>query len=394
MNNALQDQAAGISDRIRDWRRHLHAHPELSGEEENTARFVAERLCEMGYQPVEGVGETFGLTATLDVNSDAPLVALRADMDALPIHEQTGLEFASKNPGAMHACGHDAHTAMLLGAAQLLMNNKADLPRSVRLIFQPHEESYPGGANPMIQAGGLENVDSIFGIHISSQIPSGSLGTRSGPFMAAVNDIRIIVTGKGGHAAMPEQCVDPIVAAAQIIVALQSVVSRSIAMTDTAVVSITRVQGGSADNVIPDQVRMTGTIRTFDETIRTQVGRRVGQIAERVAEAHGATAEVRIEPGYPVLANDERATACALEAARAVGFGDGQVQTLTPIGGGEDFAYYCQKVPGCFAFLGARNPDKQCVYPHHHARFNIDEDVLPSGSALLAQYAANPLQTG
>jgi amidohydrolase len=376
--------AAAANEQLRAWRRHLHAHPELSGHERETAAFVAEQLRRLGYEPVTGVGGTNGLTAEL-AGPPGPCVALRADMDALPITEETGLPFASTRPGAMHACGHDAHTAMLLGAAQLLRQRQAELRRPVRLIFQPHEEQFPGGAAPLIAAGVLENVASIFGLHISSQLPLGVLGTRPGPFMAGLNDLDIRVIGKGGHAAMPEQCVDPLVAAAQIVVALQSVVSRSLAMTDLAVVSVTRIEAGSADNIIPQDVRMRGTIRTYDPGVQARVCARVREIATGVAAAHGATAEVRLDPGYPVLVNDPEVTRRACEIAAAIGFEAAKIQTIEPQGGGEDFAYYCQKAPGAFAFLGARVAGD--AYPHHHPRFDVDEAALPLGAALLAAYA-------
>lgn len=379
----MLEQAQQITEQLRAWRRHLHAHPELSGKEEQTARFVAAELRKLGYEPVENVGGTFGLTATLKVN-DQPAVALRADMDALPIQEDTGLEFSSKNPGVMHACGHDAHTAMLLGAAKLLRAQKDRLARSVKLIFQPAEEQYPGGAAPMIAGGALRDVEQIFGIHIISTLPTGQLGTRVGPFMAAVNRLDIKIFGKGGHAAMPEQCVDPVVTAAQIILALQTVVSRSIAMTDTAVVSVTQVNAGTADNVIPPEAALAGTIRTFDEEVREKVCRRVRELAETIAQANGARAEVSLNPGYPALVNHAPPTERAWQAARKIGFNAEQLRELPAQGGGEDFAYYLREIPGTFVFLGAGDLKN---YPHHHPRFQIDENMLPWGAALLAQYA-------
>jgi amidohydrolase len=386
MNRSLYEQALQLADEIRAWRRTLHAHPELSGHEEWTARFVAQRLRELGFAPTEGVGQTCGLTADLPVN-DEPFVALRADMDALPITEETGVDYASTNPGVMHACGHDAHMAMLLGAARLLQQNKERLKRSVRLIFQPSEELYPGGAPAMIAAGALADVEAIFGIHVWTNLNTGQLGTRVGPFMAAVNPFSIVIRGKGGHAAMPDQCIDPVVAAAEVVVALQTVVSRSIAIAEPAVVSVTQLQAGTADNVIPNDVRLCGTIRTFDEFVRARACERVRELAEGVARAHRAGAEVDICPGYPILVNDKDATEQILEAARTVGIEHDRLITLAPQGVGEDFAYYCQEVPGAFAFLGAANEAKGCTYPHHHPHFNIDEDVLPRGAALHAQFA-------
>lgn len=386
MNRLHFPGAAQLADELEEWRHSLHAHPELSGCEEWTAHFIAERLREMGYTPVERVGGACGLTADLRVG-DGPLVALRADMDALPIEEETGVAYASAKPGVMHACGHDAHIAMLLGAARLLRERQAELGRSIRLVFQPHEELFPGGAPAMIAAGALQGVGAIFGIHVCTNLQAGELGTRAGPFMAAVNPFKMVIRGQGGHAAMPEHCVDPVVAAAHVIVALQTVASRSTGISEPAVVSVTQVRAGTADNVIPNEVSLQGTIRTLDEQVRRRVRERVVELARGVARAHRAAAEVEICPGYPVLSNDERMTGRVLEAARTIGFEPGELLTLAPQGVGEDFAYLCRRVPGAFVFLGAANEAKECTYPHHHPHFNIDEEILPWGAALYAQVA-------
>jgi amidohydrolase len=383
----LLNEAQELGPALQAWRRRLHAHPELSGQEAETARFVAAELKKLGLSPVERLNGTHGLLADIGADRPGAVVALRADMDALPIHEETGLEYASRSPGVMHACGHDAHVAMLLGAAQLLKRHERELKRPVRLLFQPHEEKYPGGAPDMIAGGGLRNVERIFGIHICSTLPVGQLGARAGAFMAAVNTFSIRVIGRGGHAAMPDECIDPVVAAAHIIAALQTIVSRSLALTDAAVVSVTQLAGGSADNVIPNEVTLGGTIRTFDPRVRELTGRRVQEIAQGVAHSLGASAEVKIHPGYPVLVNDAEMTRRAFDAARALGFGDERLIEMRPIGGGEDFAYYLEKTPGAFVFLGAKNDAKQCRYPHHHPRFDIDEDALAMGAALHARFA-------
>ena len=384
--SSLLEEARRLAGEIRSWRRNLHAHPELSGQEEDTARFIAAELRKMGLSPVERVGGGYGLTADLRVDS-GPAVALRADFDALPIQEETGVEYASTVAGVMHACGHDAHVAMLLGAARLLLKHTDRLKRSVRLVFQPHEERIPGGAPAMIEGGAIDGVEAILGIHVCTNLQIGELGTRPGPFMAAVNPFKIVIRGKGGHAAMPDKCIDPVVVAAEVVLALQTVVSRSIPVGEPAVVSVTRLEAGTADNVIPGQATLVGTIRTFDEEIRRHVCERIRELAEGVAAAHRAEADVELTPGYPVLVNDEELTRRALEAAGGVGFEPARVLTLPPQGVGEDFAYYCQKVAGAFVFVGAANAAKGCTFPHHHPRFNIDEDVLPWGTALLAQFA-------
>lgn len=386
MGSDLLADARALDGTLLHWRRHLHAHPELSGHEANTATYVAAALRGMGLEPRERVGGMYGLTVDLGP-AGRPCVALRADMDALPIQEQTGLPYASRTPGVMHACGHDAHTAMLLGAARLLSERRGELARPVRLIFQPAEEQPPGGAKPMIDAGVLDGVERVYGLHIWSEMPVGTLGTRAGVFMASTDELDIVIRGRGGHAAMPQQCVDPIVAASQVVVALQSITSRSIAMTDSAVVSITQFNGGTASNIIPEEARLAGTVRTLSEATRAAVLRRLREIVEGVARAHGAEARVEVGAGYPALVNDAAAVESALRAARGLGIASERILQLAAQGGGEDFAYYARRVPSAFVFLGARNEAKGCVFAHHHPRFNIDEDALPLGAALLAALA-------
>ncbi len=381
------DQALALAEKIRRWRRTLHESPELSGQEARTAAFVAAELRQLGYEPRTGVGGGHGLYADLDADASGPRIALRADMDALPIQEETGVEYASRSPGVMHACGHDAHVAMLLGAARLLRDARTRLPGPVRVLFQPHEERFPGGAPQMIAGGALDGVERIFGIHICSELPIGQVGTRVGPFMAAVNPFRMRVIGKGGHAAAAERCVDPVVVGAQIVTALQTIVSRNVALSEPVVVSVTQFHAGTADNVIASEATLGGTIRTYSAEARSLVCRRVREIAENVADGLLARAEVAIDDGYPVLQNDARFTADAIAEIEASGTIAGKVTTLPLQGGGEDFAYYAQRVPGAFVFLGAANSAKDCVYPHHHPRFNVDEDALPLGAAIHAAVA-------
>jgi amidohydrolase len=388
MDDSIRYAADQIADRLAAWRRHLHAHPEVSRHEEQTARFVASELRRLGYEPVEGIGGTYGLSAMLHVN-DQPAIALRADMDALPIREETRLDYASTVPGVMHACGHDAHMAMLLGTAQLLAQRRDQLHRSVKLIFQGSEELAPGGAAPMIEAGILQNVAVIYGIHVWAEMALGTVGTRIGPFMASTDELRIRITGRGGHGAMPQQCVDPIVTAAHFITTIQTIVSRSVGMADHAVVSIGQIHGGTAPNVIPETIELSGTVRALHESVRATAHRRLREIAAGVGNAHDAAIDVEIQPGYPVLVNSRQGVERARDAARVIGIANDDILNLPPQGGGEDFAFYAQQVPAAFVFLGARNESKGCVYPHHHPRFNIDEDALPLGTALLTTLALN-----
>jgi amidohydrolase len=386
MSHYLLAEAKSVTGFVREKRRVLHQDPELSGQERATSDYLAAELQQLGLEPRRNVGGGFGVVADIRAGS-GPAVALRADMDALPINEETGLPFASRNPGVMHACGHDAHMAMLLGAALLLKNNQRELRRPVRLIFQPAEEHPPGGAAGMIEAGILYGVDSIFALHVWSRLASGVLGTRIGAFMSSVHDIKITIRGKGGHAAMPQECTDPVVVAGHVITALQTVISRSIAMTDSAVVSITRMQAGSATNIVPDTAELEGTIRALDDAVRTCVCTRVREIAEGIAAAHGARADVDVRPGYPTLVNDAHAVERMVTAAHRLGWNESAIQTLPPQGGGEDFAYYAQKVPAAFAFLGAAPDDPATAFPQHHPKFAINEEVLPLGAALLAELA-------
>ncbi len=386
MKSPLRTAAEHLSSQLTDWRRHLHAHPELSGQEQHTAAFVADELRRLGYTPQERIADALGLTATIG-DAQGPAIALRADMDALPITEENTVPYASQDSGVMHACGHDAHVAMLLGAAKLLADRHSELEHPIKLIFQPAEEFWPGGAAPLIQAGVLDDVACILGLHIWADMPLGTLGTRVGPFMAGVTDLHITITGQGGHAAMPQQCVDPVIVAAHVITALQTVVSRSLAMSDSAVVSVTRLQAGTTTNIIPPSVELWGTIRALSQPMSATVCRQVRKLATDIAQAFDAHAEVDLTPGYPPLVNDHAVVDQALAAARAVGFRDEELLTLPPQGGGEDFAYYAREVPAAFVFLGARNEAKGCTYPHHHPRFNIDEEALPLGAAVLTQFA-------
>lgn len=358
------------------WRRHLHAHPELMYEVPETARFVAERLAEIGCDRIEtGVGRT-GVVATITGRKGASdrVVALRADMDALPILEATGAAYASRTPGMMHACGHDGHMAMLLGAARGLAETR-DFAGTVALVFQPAEEG-GAGARAMLGDGLIERfgVDEIFGMHNLPGLPLGTFGSRAGAVMAAADRVEVTVHGAGGHAARPDLVTDPVLTAAQIVVALQSIVSRNVDPLDSAVISITQLSAGSADNVVPDRATLSGTIRTLSPETRALAERRVREIAEGVAAAFGARAEVAWKPGYPVTINAAEPTAAALAVAASVVGAASVFADHPPLMVAEDFAYFLEALPGAFVFAG--NGDTAGL---HTATYDFDDRAIPAG---------------
>ncbi|MEM0021377.1 MAG: M20 family metallopeptidase [Fervidicoccaceae archaeon] len=379
--------AKELSEEIIRWRRDFHMYPELGYEERRTSQIVAQKLRDWGYDVKTNVGET-GIIATMRGSGEGA-IALRADMDALPIEEVEGREYRSRIPGKMHACGHDAHTAMLLGSARILSSLKQELRSTIRLIFQPAEEG-GNGALKMIEGGALEDpeVDVIFGIHVWSDLASGKIGIRDGPLLASTGDFRITVRGKGGHGAHPDQTVDPIVASAAVILALQSIVSRNIDPFDSAVITVGAVEGGRAFNVIPESVLMRGTYRALTVETREKLKKRIRETAEKVSEAFGATAHVELMDVTPPTINEPRASSVARKVAAAL-FGEESVVIPRPSMGGEDFSFYLEKVPGSFILLGTGNPAKGTNVPHHSPSFDVDEEVLYMGSALLASLALN-----
>lgn len=366
-------------------RRHLHRHPELSHHEHETAKYIANQLGEWGIPHETGIAGT-GVVGLIEGEAgDGPCVALRGDMDALPIKEERQVAYRSQRDGVMHACGHDAHCAMVLGAAKLLSDRKANLKGKVKLLFQPSEEDEPSGAAAMIKAGALKSPDvhAVLGLHVFPFINSGLIGAKSGPAAASADEFEILVHGRGGHAGYPHLAVDPIVASAHVIMALQTIASRRIRPNDPVVVSIGKLEGGAKANVIPPTIKMRGTFRTHNPKVREDVAEEIDRIAQGVANAHGATAEVKIDWGCPPVHNDPTLT----EAFYAIGdklLGEGNVVRLPEaLMGADDFAFYQQEVPGLIFRLGTGNAEKGTEFPLHHPRFDIDEDTLPTGVAVL-----------
>jgi len=373
-------------------RRHLHRHPELSFQEHKTAAFVSKRLKEMGLEPNENVAGT-GVTAIIKGNGDnEKVIALRADMDALPITEANEVSYKSKNEGVMHACGHDVHTASLLGAASILQSVKNDLKGSVKLVFQPGEERIPGGASLMIKDGVLQNPrpNSIVGQHVMPFLPVGTVGFREGMYMASADEIYMTVKGKGGHAAMPENLVDPVLIASHIIVALQQIVSRNSSPKIPSVLSFGKIKADGATNVIPDTVYIEGTFRTLNEEWRAKAKELMANIVHGIAKGMGGEVDLDIKHGYPYLVNEPTLTN-KLKNAAIDYMGKENVIDLDIWMAAEDFAFYSHEVDACFYRLGTRNEEKGITSGVHTPTFNIDEDALQTGAGLLAWLAISEL---
>jgi amidohydrolase len=390
----LDALAKQIEPRVIEWRRDIHQHPELGNREFRTAALVAAHLESLGMEVQTGVAHT-GVVGLLKGGKPGPVVALRADMDALPVTEETDLPFASKvrtmwaeqETGVMHACGHDTHVAMLMGVAEILAKRRAQLPGTVKFIFQPAEEGPPpgeeGGAALMIKQGVLENPrpDAIFALHVGSRLNVGHIAYRPGPLMASGDVLHITVKGRQTHGAAPWAGVDPIVVASQIVLGLQTIVSRGLEITrEPAIVSIGTIHGGNRFNIIPDAVEMSGTIRTFDEDMRTDIHRRVRQIAESIAESAGATAEVRIEEMYGVTINDPALTERMAPTLKRVA-GDSNVFLANKVTGAEDFSFFQQIIPGMYFFMGItpKGQDPRTAAFNHSPRFFVDESGLLLG---------------
>jgi len=371
-------------------RRHLHEHPELGFQEFATAQFVADRLAALGIEDIRRGINVTGVTGIVRGTGTGPkadeVILLRADMDALPITEETGTEYASQNDGVMHACGHDAHTAILLGVARILTERRAEFAGTVKLLFQPAEELPPGGAKGMIEQGVLENphVDSVFALHMANALPVGQVSVAGGPVMAGGDLFEIVIQGKGGHAARPQAAIDPVTIGSEIVNAMQTVVSRSVNPMERAVLSITFFKAGDAFNVIPDVARIGGTVRWFSMEVAALVEERMIAIATQIGEAHGADVTITFPRGYPPTINDDASAAIVREAAIKV-VGEDGVITSKPVMGGEDFSRFLLERPGAFFNIGSMNEEKGLVWGHHHPKFDIDEESLGIGVATMVE---------
>jgi len=387
LKNRIKELASTYHERVVGYRRHLHSNPELSFEEYNTSNYIQGIISSMGLIPKTGLGGGTGLF--VDIGEGERVIALRADIDALPIAEEAIHDYKSKNEGVMHACGHDVHTSSLLGVLHILNELKEDLPCKFRCIFQPGEEKLPGGASKMIAVGVLQNpdVDLIIGQHVHPSFECGTVGVKPEASMASCDELYITIKGKGGHGALPQKVIDPIYISAQVINALQSIVSRHANPDTPSVLTIGKINSvGGATNVIPEEVKMEGTFRTFDETWREEAYKLIRQKIEGVCQAHGATAELNIMTGYPSLYNNPEVTA-ASKAAMIDYLGKDKVIDMPLRMTAEDFSYYSQEIPACFYRLGTAAPDGTKNSPVHTPTFDVDERSLEVGIGLMAWIA-------
>ncbi|MDB9529130.1 M20 family metallopeptidase [Oscillatoria sp. CS-180] len=372
-------QVRKLQPQITLWRRLIHQRPELAFNELQTATFISQKLTEWGIEHQSGIAKT-GIVAVIKGHRPGPVLAIRADMDALPIQELNDVEYRSQHEGVMHACGHDGHVAIALGTAYYLSQNRHSFCGTVKLIFQPAEEG-PGGAKPMIESGVLENpdVDAIIGLHLWNNLPLGTVGVRTGPLMAATEFFHCTIKGRGGHGAIPHQTVDSIVVAAQVVNAIQTIVARNIDPLKSAVVTLGELHAGSAVNVIADQARLSGTVRYFDESYEGYFEQRLDQIIGGICQSHGASYQLDYNPLYPPVVNHPDVTDLVRSVALSVAETPAEVIPDCQTMGGEDMSFFLRAVPGCYFLLGSANQAKSLAYPHHHPRFDFDEAALSTG---------------
>lgn len=380
--------AESIRDELVNDRRTLHMNPELAYCEFETSKYIQNRLDELGIEYKAGVAKTGVVGLIQGKKGEGKTVMLRADMDALPVQEQNDVPYKSKIDGRMHACGHDSHTTMLLGAAKILKQMENDFCGNVKLMFQPAEEG-TGGAEPMIEEGLLQNpaVDAAFGLHVDPTYECGTIAVKGGALMASPDGFEVVVKGKGGHGAYPHNTVDPILTAAKIIEGLQSINSRNIDATTPAVISVCAISGGEFYNVIPEEVTFRGTTRAFDSETRKELFDRIEQISKGICAAMGAECECKFDYMYPPLVNNDDMAKLVGESAAEVVGKENVLELKKPFMGGEDFSYVANNVPAAYFYLGCRNEQKGCINPWHSANFNLDEDCLPVGAAVLANTA-------
>ncbi|HEX8997771.1 MAG TPA: amidohydrolase [Ktedonobacterales bacterium] len=382
----VREEIHALNDQLVADRRHFHQNPELGFQEHDTAAYVAERLRSLGVETQTGVAQT-GVVGLIRGRAPGRTVLLRADMDALPLTEETNAPYASQRPGAHHACGHDGHTAMLLAAADVLMRHRDEFDGTVKLVFQPAEEG-PGGAEPMIAAGVMENphVDACFGLHLANDYPVGIVFVRGGPIQASADEFEIVVHGVGGHGSAPHQTVDAVAIGAAIVNELQRIISREVDAFDQAVISVGSFHAGTRNNIIAPRATLNGTIRTLNAETREFLHKRIREVARGVAAASRAEAEVKIIKGYPVTINDVAMAQFARGVAETVVAPD-KVLEGRPIMGSEDMSYFLNAAPGCFIFVGSANKERNLHHPHHSPLFDFDEAALPIGVELLTKLA-------
>lgn len=391
--DSIRSKAEEYFPEVQAIRHHIHANPELSFEEHKTAAFISEKLTEYGIEHQTGVAGTGVIGLIKGKNPDKKCIAVRADMDALPIHEANETEYRSKNDGVMHACGHDVHSSCLLGVARILNDLKDEWEGMVKLIFQPGEEKHPGGASLLIKEGVLENPkpEAIFALHVYPHMPSGQVGFRTGQYMASTDEIYITIEGKSGHAALPHKAVDPIATAAQVITSLQQVVSRKGNPIIPSVLTFGKIDAGFATNIIPDKLELWGTLRTMDEEWRAEAHNWIRRMTEQICEANGAKGTVDIPPGYPSLFNDPEVSPKAEGWAKEY-LGEENVKTLDLRMAGEDFSFYTQHMPGCFFRMGTNKNDKEFTASVHNAHFDIDEEAMKTGVGTMSWIVVNALK--
>ena len=381
----IRPEIQNLQEHLVQWRRGFHQHPELAFKEKLTSDFVISKLQAWGIPHQTEIAQT-GVAAIIEGKTPGKVLGIRADMDALPIHEENDVSYRSQHDGIMHACGHDGHTAIALGTAYYLWQNRENLTGTVKIIFQPAEES-PGGAKPMIEEGVLKNpdVDAIIGLHLWNNLPLGTIGVKEGALMAAVELFKCQVQGKGGHGAMPHQTTDAIVVGSQIVNALQSIVSRNIDPTNSAVVTVGEFKAGSAMNVIADSAYLSGTVRYFDPELEGYIGQRVEDIIAGISQSHGASYDLNYWRIYPPVINNPRMANLVRSVANEVVETPAGVVPECETMGGEDMSFFLQEVPGCYFFLGSANTSLGLNYPHHHPRFDFDETALSMGVEMFAR---------